>query len=225
MYARVRLQRLDPGVERLGDVDPAVGLRRARGPDRRDAAPRLEPVLLELLPEHPTVAGVADRVEGGLAVGDVVGLVEVAPPQVSRKLMVTTTSGRCPRTTRRARGAGTPYSRTPSGRCRKSTSSTPTIRADSTCSASRTRPHSRGACRRCRPRRWSPCSRRRSCPARSTARRPRPRRTPCRRGAPRRTGRAASPRTGVRAVRGRTACLGACRTVVTGLPPLEEKCW
>ena len=68
------------------------------------------------------------------------------PPQVSRKLPVITMSGRCRRTSRAiAARSGTPYSRTPSGRPRKSTVGTPTIRADSTCSASRTRRHSSGS--------------------------------------------------------------------------------
>ncbi len=63
------------------------------------------------------------------------------PPQVSRKLPVITISGRWRRTSAaRRRRIGTPYSRMPSGWRRKSTVSTPTMRADSTCSASRTAP-------------------------------------------------------------------------------------
>ena len=51
-----------------------------------------------------------------------------------------TISGRCLRTAAQiARRSPTPYSSTPSGSPRKSTASTPTILADSTCSASRTR--------------------------------------------------------------------------------------
>ncbi len=68
------------------------------------------------------------------------------PPQVSRKLLVITISGWCRRTTAQiARRSGTPYSSTPSGRPRKSTTSTPTISAEATCSDSRTRRASAGA--------------------------------------------------------------------------------
>ncbi len=71
-------ERLHADVEGVGDLDRLVRLRGAGRPHLRDAAPRLEVAVGELLVEHPPVAGVADRVEGGLAGGDVVGLVEVA---------------------------------------------------------------------------------------------------------------------------------------------------
>ena len=55
-------------------------------------------------------------------------------------------SGRWRRiTSASVRRNGTPYSRIPSGSLRNSTVSTPTIRADSISSASRTRRHSSGS--------------------------------------------------------------------------------
>ncbi len=56
----------------------------------------------------------------------------------------------------------------------------------------------RGGSRRCPPPRWSPCSRRCACPARSSAPPRRRRRTRCRRGGRPRTARSPSPRGGAR---------------------------
>ena len=80
------------------------------------------------------------------------------PPQVSRKLLVITISGRCCRTAAQiARRNATPYSSTPSGRPRKSTVLDP----DDPGRARPARPRGPGgpppvASRRCRPPHWSP---------------------------------------------------------------------
>src|SRR4051812_10352393 len=80
---RVRLQRLDTLVEGVGDVDAVRRLGRPRAPHLAHPAPGLDSVD-ELLVEHPAVPGVAHGVQGRLAGGDVVGLVEVPPaPRVA----------------------------------------------------------------------------------------------------------------------------------------------
>ena len=123
----------------------------------------------------------------------------LVPPKVSRKLIGHRDVGRCRRTTSAmARRSSTPYSRTPSGsagtRPRRRRPRRPR-RSPRPRAAGRSR---RGGSRRCRPRRWSPCSRRCACPDRSSGPPRRPRRTRCRRGGPPRRARSASPREGSR---------------------------
>ena len=117
-----------------------VGRRGSRTPTPRVRRPTAPGSPLELLGEDPAVAGVAHGVEHRPADGDVVGLVEVAPApgvaEVAGDHDVGTVAadlggeqrGAAARRTRGCRRAGAGSRRV----------STPTIRADSTCSASRT---------------------------------------------------------------------------------------
>ena len=143
----------------------------------------------ELLGEDPAVARVAHRVDDRLAHRDVVGLVEVgaAPgvPEVAGDHDVR---------------AMTAYDGRDRGPQRHAVLEDAVRQAEEVDLAHaddarrldllRLADHPalvRAPCRRCRPRRWSPCSRRPACPDRSSGPPRRPRRTPGRRGARRRT--------------------------------------
>ena len=97
MYAACAASDGDAGIEGVGGVDGMGGLRRAERPDRPHPAPGLE-LADRLLGEDPAVAGVADRVDHGRPTAMWSAWLRLRPPQVSRKLPVTTTSGRCRRT-------------------------------------------------------------------------------------------------------------------------------
>ena len=77
MYAACAFSDSTPASKVSVVSTACVDCGRAEGPDAAYAAPRLE-LAVELLGEDPAVAGVAYRVDDGLADGDVVGLVEVA---------------------------------------------------------------------------------------------------------------------------------------------------
>ncbi len=193
-------ERLDTSVEGVGRVDavPAVGEPAAHTcwtPPHGSSPSVSWSGNTQRLPASRTASRVARPVAMWSA------WLSIVPPQVSRKLLVITISGRCRRTTAQiARRSATPYSRTPSGSPRNSTVVDPDDPrrldllglADPATLVGR---HAVDA----RPRRWSPCSRRPPCPARSSGRRRRRRRTPCRRDGRRRPGRGPSPRGAVRA--------------------------
>ena len=144
---RVRLERRHAGVERVGGVDPVRRRAGSRTPRPARTPPHGSSPSVELvgktqrLPASRTASSTARPVAMWSA------WLRLRPPQVSRKLPVITISGRCRRTDGGERAAQRHAVLQDAVGLLRGTrrSSTPTIRADSICSASRTRRHSSGS--------------------------------------------------------------------------------